>query len=107
MEISVISSWSNGNCCLVEDKYVSVLIDAWKSCREIETRMRRLGKNLVRACRSCNNPKWKKELDEWFSSDYCIKNNINKMTINPIVLELLKKQSEQKDIITFATSQKE
>lgn len=46
MEISVIASGSNGNCCLVEDKGVSVLIDAGKSGREIETRMGRLGKNL-------------------------------------------------------------
>jgi len=46
MEISVIASGSNGNCCLVEDKGVSVLIDAGKSGREIETRMGRLGKSL-------------------------------------------------------------
>ena len=46
MEISVIASGSNGNCCLVEDKGVSVLIDAGKSSSEIETRMRRLGRSL-------------------------------------------------------------
>jgi len=46
MEISVIASGSNGNCCLIEDKGVSVLIDAGKSGSEIETRMRRLGKSL-------------------------------------------------------------
>jgi len=46
MEISVIASGSNGNCCLVEDHGVSVLIDAGKSCREIESRMGRLGKSL-------------------------------------------------------------
>ena len=46
MEISVIASGSNGNCCLVEDKGVSLLIDAGKSCKEIEGRMRRLGKSL-------------------------------------------------------------
>ncbi|MCH8329710.1 MAG: MBL fold metallo-hydrolase, partial [Nanoarchaeota archaeon] len=46
MEISVIASGSNGNCCLVEDKGVSVLIDAGKSGIEIESRMRRLGKSL-------------------------------------------------------------
>jgi phosphoribosyl 1,2-cyclic phosphodiesterase len=46
MEISVIASGSNGNCCLVEDKGVSVLIDAGKSCRETEQRICRLGKNL-------------------------------------------------------------
>jgi len=46
MEISVIASGSNGNCCLIEDHGVSVLIDAGKSGREIETRMRRLGKCL-------------------------------------------------------------
>ena len=46
MEISVIASGSNGNCCLVEDQGVSVLIDAGKSGSEIEDRMRRLGKSL-------------------------------------------------------------
>ena len=46
MEISVIASGSNGNCCLVEDKDASVLIDAGKSCREIERRMNALGKSV-------------------------------------------------------------
>jgi len=46
MEISVIASGSNGNCCLVEDHGASVLIDAGKSGSEIETRMGRLGKSL-------------------------------------------------------------
>ena len=46
MEISVIASGSNGNCCLVEDKGTSVLIDAGKSCREIDRRMNILGKSL-------------------------------------------------------------
>ncbi len=45
IEISVIASGSNGNCCLVEDKNASVLIDAGKSCREIEKRMNNLGKS--------------------------------------------------------------
>ncbi len=46
MEISVIASGSNGNCCLVEDKDSSILIDAGKSMREIDFRMSNLGKNL-------------------------------------------------------------
>jgi len=46
MEISVIASGSNGNCCLVEDKDVSLLIDAGKSGSEIESRMGKLGKSL-------------------------------------------------------------
>ena len=46
MEISVIASGSNGNCCLVEDKDSSVLIDAGKSSIEIVKRMQRLGKNI-------------------------------------------------------------
>ncbi len=46
MEISVIASGSNGNCCLIEDKGNSVLIDAGKSVKEIEYRMSRLGKSL-------------------------------------------------------------
>ena len=45
MEISVLASGSNGNCCLIEDKDDSILIDAGKSCREIEKRMKRLGKS--------------------------------------------------------------
>lgn len=44
MEISVIASGSNGNCCLVEDKGTSVLVDAGKSGREISKRMDFLGK---------------------------------------------------------------
>lgn len=46
IEISVIASGSNGNCCLVEDKSTSLLIDAGKSRREIEKRMNNLGKSL-------------------------------------------------------------
>jgi phosphoribosyl 1,2-cyclic phosphodiesterase len=46
MKISVIASGSNGNSCLVEDKNTSVLIDAGKSGREIESRMERLGKDI-------------------------------------------------------------
>jgi phosphoribosyl 1,2-cyclic phosphodiesterase len=46
MEVSVIASGSNGNCCLIQKKGVSFLIDAGKSCREIERRMDGLGKSL-------------------------------------------------------------
>ena len=46
MEISVIASGSNGNSCLVEHKSTSILIDAGKSCREIEARMEKMGKFL-------------------------------------------------------------
>ncbi len=46
MEISVIASGSNGNCCLIEDKSASVLIDAGKSGKEIACRMEKLGKSL-------------------------------------------------------------
>jgi phosphoribosyl 1,2-cyclic phosphodiesterase len=46
MEISVVASGSNGNCCLVEDHDASVLIDAGKSGSEIERRMGKLGKSL-------------------------------------------------------------
>jgi len=46
MEISVIASGSNGNCCLVEDKNTSVMIDAGKSGIEIETRLNKLGKSM-------------------------------------------------------------
>ena len=42
----MIASGSNGNCCLVEDKGVRVLIDAGKSGREIEARMNRMGKSI-------------------------------------------------------------
>ena len=46
MEISVIASGSNGNCCLVEDKDSSIMIDAGKSGLEIETRLNKLGKSM-------------------------------------------------------------
>ncbi|MBN2111953.1 MBL fold metallo-hydrolase [Candidatus Woesearchaeota archaeon] len=46
MEISVIASGSNGNCCLIEDKGNSVLVDAGKSGREIMERMNFLGKHI-------------------------------------------------------------
>ncbi len=46
MEISVIASGSNGNCCLIEDKSTSILVDSGKSGREIAYRMEKLGKGL-------------------------------------------------------------
>lgn len=46
MEISVIASGSNGNCCLIEDKTTAILVDAGKSGIEIESRMEKLGKGL-------------------------------------------------------------
>ena len=46
MQISVIASGSNGNCCLVEKKDTSILIDAGKSGKQIQERMERLGKPL-------------------------------------------------------------
>ncbi|MAE43069.1 MBL fold metallo-hydrolase [Candidatus Woesearchaeota archaeon] len=46
MKISVIASGSNGNCCLIENNSSSVLVDAGKSGREIESRMGKLGKSL-------------------------------------------------------------
>ncbi|MFC1768390.1 MBL fold metallo-hydrolase [Nanoarchaeota archaeon] len=46
MEISVIASGSNGNCCLVEDKSTSVLVDSGKSGIEINNRMEKLGKSI-------------------------------------------------------------
>ncbi|MCX6710257.1 MAG: MBL fold metallo-hydrolase [Candidatus Woesearchaeota archaeon] len=46
MEISVIASGSNGNCCIVEEKGTSIMIDAGKSIKEIEKRMNKLGKSI-------------------------------------------------------------
>lgn len=46
MQVSVIASGSNGNCCLVEEKDTKILIDAGKSCKEIEQRANNLGKTL-------------------------------------------------------------
>jgi len=46
MQISVIASGSNGNCCLVEEKGTSVLVDAGKSGKEIARRMELLGKSI-------------------------------------------------------------
>lgn len=45
MEISVIASGSNGNCCLIEDKGISIMVDCGKSGREIAYRMEKLGKS--------------------------------------------------------------
>ncbi|MFC1669913.1 MBL fold metallo-hydrolase [Spirochaetota bacterium] len=46
MIISIIASGSNGNCCLVENKETSILIDAGKSGIEIERRMASLDKSI-------------------------------------------------------------
>ena len=46
LEISVIASGSNGNCCMVEDKGTSILVDAGKSGREIESRLKELEKSM-------------------------------------------------------------
>ncbi|MFA6088926.1 MAG: MBL fold metallo-hydrolase, partial [Candidatus Woesearchaeota archaeon] len=45
MNVSVIASGSNGNCCLLEDKDTSVLLDAGISIKEYEKRMQRLEKD--------------------------------------------------------------
>lgn len=46
MELSVIASGSNGNCCLVRSNGTSVLFDAGKSYGETAGRMARIGKNI-------------------------------------------------------------
>ncbi len=46
MKVTVVASGSNGNCCMVENNGTSLLIDAGKSCSEIEKRLERQGKNL-------------------------------------------------------------
>lgn len=46
MQISVIASGSSGNCCLIEDKGTSVIVDAGKSGKEIQRRMDALGKSM-------------------------------------------------------------
>ncbi|MFO8015813.1 MAG: MBL fold metallo-hydrolase [Candidatus Woesearchaeota archaeon] len=45
MQISVIASGSNGNSCLLEDKDTSILVDAGKSGKEIESRMNSIGRS--------------------------------------------------------------
>jgi len=45
IEISIIASGSNGNSFLVESKHASILIDAGKSGKEIQSRMNKLNKN--------------------------------------------------------------
>ena len=45
IEISVIASGSNGNSTLIESKKTSLLFDAGKSGREIESRLNSLGKS--------------------------------------------------------------
>ncbi len=46
MNISVIASGSNGNSCLIEEKDTSILVDAGKSLKEINYRLKKLGKSL-------------------------------------------------------------
>ena len=46
MDISIIASGSNGNSTLVESKDTTVLIDAGKSGKEIESRLKKMGKSL-------------------------------------------------------------
>jgi phosphoribosyl 1,2-cyclic phosphodiesterase len=46
MDISIVASGSNGNCCLVEQAGTKIMIDAGLSAREIESRLNRLGTSL-------------------------------------------------------------
>ena len=46
MELSIIASGSNGNCCLLQAAGVSVLFDAGKSFSETARRMAALGKDI-------------------------------------------------------------
>jgi 5-methylcytosine-specific restriction endonuclease McrA len=41
--------------------------------------------NIALCCNSCNRHKLTKKLLQWFDSDYCKKNNINKKTVAPII----------------------
>ncbi len=50
MIISVIASGSNGNACLVEEGNDKILIDAGKSCVEIERRLHSANKSLRKLC---------------------------------------------------------
>jgi len=45
--------------------------------------------NISLCCISCNASKGAKLLDEWLKSDYCIKKNITKENVAPIVKEAL------------------
>src|SRR5580693_2331105 len=44
--VASLNSGSNGNCYYVGNEHEAVLIDAGISCRETETRMRRLGLSM-------------------------------------------------------------
>src|SRR6202012_5301045 len=46
MFVASLNSGSNGNCYYVGNEHEAVLIDAGISCRETETRMRRLGLSM-------------------------------------------------------------
>ncbi len=41
--------------------------------------------NIALCCRSCNSSKGAKKLEDWFETDYCFNNNINKKTVAPVV----------------------
>lgn len=46
LQITSIASGSNGNCYYIGNENEAVFVDAGISCREIETRMKRLGLNM-------------------------------------------------------------
>lgn len=46
MQIIPLASGSNGNCCFIEEKGSAILVDAGKSCKEIEKRLNSVGKSL-------------------------------------------------------------
>ncbi|MFL1011124.1 HNH endonuclease [Flavisericum labens] len=47
--------------------------------------------NISLCCMSCNSSKGAKLLEDWFLSDYCKRNNINKHSVGQVVKDAIKK----------------
>ncbi len=48
--------------------------------------------DIVMCCGSCNSSRGVKKLQSWFSSDYCMKRNINKHTVSELVKDYLNRK---------------
>jgi hypothetical protein len=46
--------------------------------------------NIALCCISCNASKGAKKIEDWFDSDYCIRNRINLNTVAQVVKEAIK-----------------
>lgn len=52
--------------------------------------------DIVLCCGSCNSSRGAKKLTDWFTTQYCIDNNINANTVAAPIKSYLKRQRKQK-----------